>query len=153
MGFNISLYNNTDDPKTVHKQPTLIASNITCYPTEAVDIMAPRLELDYNSSYTQANYCYIPEFNRWYFINDININTAQRMELSCAIDVLKTYETDIPNVNACVIRSESVGAPTYVVDNKLPVDPNRKELKTIILSGGFTPAYSAGDYNILVSMV
>lgn len=136
MGFTATLYNTSDDPKVVNKTLTG-GTAVTCAPYEGCSTLAPRLILDYNSSVFNSNYLYISDFGgRYYYITNVDVTPAQKMIISAKVDPLKTYADSIKNCIACVTRSESIGKPTYVVDNKLPVDPNRKELKSILFTPG-----------------
>ena len=55
---------------------------------------------------TVYNYCYIPAFMRYYFINDWQyINGA--WICFCSVDVLASYKIDIGTMNAYVLRSAS----------------------------------------------
>ena len=153
MGFTLDLYKNTDDPKVVNKTPGTVQREVTCNPYGAVNLVNPQLEIDYNSTALECNYCYVGAFGRWYFINDITITPAQKMILSCSVDVLYTFKDQIPNLKACIVRSESIGAPTYVVDDRLPINPVVKDFKTAEFSGGFTPSYNNSDKTLLIRMV
>ena len=153
MGFTLDLYKNTDDPKVVNKTPGAVQREVTCNPYGAVNLVNPQLEIDYNATALECNYCYVGAFGRWYFINDITITPAQKMILSCSVDVLYTFKDQIPNLKACIVRSESIGAPTYVVDDRLPINPVVKDFKTAEFSGGFTPSYNNSDKTLLIRMV
>ena len=153
MGFTLDLYRNSDDPKVVNKSPGAVQREVACSPYGAVNLVSPQLEIDYNVLALNSNYCYIGAFDRWYFINDITITPAQKMILSCSVDVLYTFRNQIPNLKACIVRSESIGAPTYVVDDRLPVNPVVKDFKTAEFSGGFTPSYNNSDKTLLIRMV
>lgn len=126
--MTINLYATTDDNRVVNKTLSAIVSGLTVRPTEAVDIMSPTFIINYNSAYFAANYLYCDTLRRYYYINNIALETGQRMALHCSIDVLKTYAAALPDVKATVIRSASVGKPTPIQDKKLPIDPNRYEL-------------------------
>ena len=53
-----------------------------------------------------SNYAYIPDFNRYYFINDI-ISVRQNMwRVVMNVDVLMSYKTQIYNLDAFVNRNE-----------------------------------------------
>ena len=41
------------------------------------------------------NYCFIPSFNRYYFITDIESVNNELVKIECKVDVLKSYATDI----------------------------------------------------------
>lgn len=154
MSFSATLYNNSDDPKKLSKNLSggTTVSSIT--PTESCDILNPTFILNYNSSYTTCNYVVVgAPFNRSYFITDMKIDIGKKIVISCSIDVLETYKNSIRNCIACVTRNEGIGEPTYVPDDKLPLDPNQKELKSVLLEGGsLGGSYSEGKH-LLVCMV
>lgn len=135
--MTIDLYTTSDDNRVVNKTLSTIVSGLTVRPTEAVDIMSPTFIINYNSAYFTANYLYCETLGRYYYINNIALETGQRMALQCTIDVLKTYAASLGGVKATVIRSQSVGAPTPVPDKRIPIDPNRYELKTIKFDKSF----------------
>lgn len=43
------------------------------------------------------NYCYIPQFNRYYYITDITSVNSKIVRIECKVDVLKSFSTDIKN--------------------------------------------------------
>ena len=45
--------------------------------------------------FTDYNYCYIPELERYYFIRDYNLVSAQLTNLSLECDYLETYKDKI----------------------------------------------------------
>lgn len=53
-----------------------------------------------------ANYAYIPEFNRYYFINDIISVRRNIWQLIMNVDVLMSYKDELLKLNAFVIRNE-----------------------------------------------
>lgn len=111
-------------------------------PTEGVDILAPHFILGYDSSYLHCNYLYCSELNRYYYITEMTIDTAQRIHVECSVDVLQTYSADILNCMATVTRSESVGKPTMYTDSKLPVYPSKKNVTSIIMEQVSVPLNS-----------
>lgn len=52
------------------------------------------------------NYCYIVDFERYYFINDITY-TLGEWELSLTVDSLSSFKSDLGNVSVLVTRSAS----------------------------------------------
>ena len=76
---------------------------------------------DATTSIMQANYAYIQEFGKFYFIrNKTNVlNNLWRFELE--EDVLMTYQGDILNTNGVVERQKD-NYDMYLPDQKIPVD-------------------------------
>lgn len=59
-----------------------------------------------NNYVLSANYVYIPDFNRYYFINDITSVRQNLWRLSLHVDVLTSYKKEISNTKAFVMRNE-----------------------------------------------
>lgn len=95
-------------------------------PTAALDIISPTFVFDYSATALACNYLYCVEFGRYYFVTNIAVDTAGRVNITCAIDVLQTYSAAIKNCRATVIRTATGGKPTMYVDNKFPVYPSKK---------------------------
>ena len=136
--MTVNIYTTSDDNRTVNKTLTAIKSNIPILPTKSIDIVSPNFVINNDNTVYSANYLYCDTFQRYYYINNITLDTGGRMILHCSIDVLKTYAAYIPNINATVVRSESIGAPTAIPDKMLPIDPNRFEYKSILFNKSFT---------------
>ena len=130
------LYNIAVDSRVLNKvnadTPYSIAKT-TVKPTAALDIISPTFVFDYSAAALACNYLYCQEFGRFYFVNNIAVDTAGRINIQCNIDVLQTYSAQIKNSVATVLRSESVGHPTKYIDSKLPVYPSKKNITSIIM--------------------
>ena len=53
-----------------------------------------------------ANYCYIREFNRYYYITNITIISNKVYSLSMSVDILMSYKDKILDLDAYVSRNE-----------------------------------------------
>ena len=73
--------------------PTTFGTPIDILLKDSTSLSAPVIELrvDGKPSYT---YCYIPDFSRYYFINDWNDNKG-RWSCSLSVDVLASYKDSI----------------------------------------------------------
>lgn len=125
----LNLYTTTDDTRVLNKTLTAV-KDINAVPVDGVTLLNPQFIVEYDSSILNANYCYISELQRYYYITNIVLMRGNRMQFNCAVDVLKTYADDIKNCTAVITRSESIGKPTQIIDKMLPIDPNKKELLT-----------------------
>lgn len=124
MSLSISFYTCTANPKKLDKSEdlTAIGSALTSNTKHNIDIINPVFTVDYNADLLPANYIYISEFGRYYFIT-ISTDTAQTMRISGTVDPLYSFAAYIENCPCTVVRSEKAGI-NYTVDNKLPIDPN-----------------------------
>ena len=72
-----------------------------------LDILNPTISLhitdDLATKMLSCNYCYIDEFKRYFFINDVKV-LGKVVELSLEVDVLETYRSEILT-SECVYNS------------------------------------------------
>ena len=73
---------------------------------EATDILNPVITVAYNAYHININYCYIPDFGRYYFIKDYIID-GDTVTLKLHVDVLYTYRAQILQSQCVAARSSS----------------------------------------------
>lgn len=102
--MKIYLYNCNDSNNTINKtllnkeeKNILLKSN--------VDISHPIIRIKTNDVINK-NYCYIPDFGRYYFIHDITVINNNIQELKLVCDVLESFKDDILNSNSIIRVSE-----------------------------------------------
>ena len=59
---------------------------------------------DFNSEY---NYCYIQDLGRYYFIDSVERMNGTIYKIRVTVDVLKSFSTQIENINAIITKSEN----------------------------------------------
>ena len=59
---------------------------------------------DFNSEY---NYCYIQDLGRYYFIESVEKMNGTIYKIRVSVDVLKSFSTQIENINAVITKSEN----------------------------------------------
>ena len=128
--INISIGNTTDDINVLNK--TFVSRQITGEIFNPCNLLQPRLIVSRETFLSSDNYCYIPYFNRYYFISN-PVFDGQRVFLDCTVDVLMSNKNQLQNCDCTVIRSESTGI-TDIDDNKLPINPHK-----IWLDGKYLP--------------
>mgnify|MGYP006874637377 CR=1 FL=1 len=111
MMMTVTLYKNTSDARCISKNLSE-GIEITCREFDNGSIMNPRLIVEYNSEYANKNYCFISDFGRYYYINNIEITNGKRCIINCSVDVLMTYAGSIRNVNATIVRRQGSGTTT-----------------------------------------
>lgn len=60
------------------------------------------------SNPSQYNYCYIPAFNRYYFITNITSIRTNIWRIDCSVDVLMSFQTEILNLDV-IVSDLSIG--------------------------------------------
>lgn len=123
--MTITFYKTADNPKKVDKTANLVTvgQGVALAPTGQVDVLNPVILTDYAESFLNSNYAYIDTFHRYYWITTA-VDTAGRLIVSCKVDYLTSWAGAIKNCPATIVRAQLSG-PTYVIDNKLPVDPSQ----------------------------
>ena len=59
---------------------------------------------NFNSEY---NYCYIQDLGRYYFIESVEKMNGTIYKIRLTVDVLKSFSTQIENINAIITKSEN----------------------------------------------
>lgn len=123
------------------------------------NLINPKVLIEYKETFNPTkenafkyNYCYIPDFNRFYFINDIRVVRTGVYELIMHVDVLQTYRNDIKKMTGYCKRSESNGDQNYYYDDKASI-PNIKDTwykEATSADNKFLHSVTADDYNIIL---
>lgn len=154
--MTINLYKIAKDYRVVDKITGAVALNnqpITIKPTDRISLLTPVFELDMDNSYMTANYLYCDIFDSYYYITDVRVNTAQRLELECMIDVRQTFSAGLLTSEATVIRNEKLLYPTQIQDSKLPVNPSRKIITSIVIPEVNKSFSTSASYSYLLTVV
>ena len=99
-------------------------------------IMSPSLQIQ-DIAVIGYNYCYIPDFGRYYYINGINALRANLFELSLGIDVLMSYADAIRSNAAIVDKVQSSGAAYNYINDGSFVNSDRVKQDSISCANGF----------------
>ena len=114
--MEIILYSTKDGENVINK--TLVEKyRFNIKMKKDVDMITPTIILNDKGvmNFNSCNYCYIEEFNRFYFIRTIENITAHIWALVMECDVLETYKTDILATTAVVKRAIRDG--DYYLEN------------------------------------
>lgn len=104
MSFTATLYTITDRKNVIGKTlGTGTEYKIMLKDRQTIDDIV--IDVFTNNSLIAFNYCYIPIFNRYYFINDIEIYPNNIYRLHLHIDVLETYKEDILKIKGNIYNA------------------------------------------------
>lgn len=109
--MEIIFYQNNAENNRVNKNAFLV-EKFRCNGTlkERTSIIAPSMLIEYNLSTNRkifdCNYCYIPKFNRYYYIQNVVSEYTNFFTIELKVDVLMSYKTDILNQVGLVSRNE-----------------------------------------------
>lgn len=76
----------------------------TCALKNGSSIEDPVLYMEHDATLFNCNYVYIPDFGRYYFISGREL-VEHTEYITCHVDVLKSFETDIKNSSVIATRS------------------------------------------------
>lgn len=117
--MQIDFYRNTVPKNRLYRNLTghLISNgNIK----EATDVLNPIITVAYNAYHININYCYIPDFGRYYFINDYIID-GDTVTLKLHVDVLYTYRDQILH-SQCIAARSSSHYNVNLIDNMIQAE-------------------------------
>ena len=132
--MNITLYNNSSPKIQIGKSLTVVKS-MTGELREECDMINPSILIE-NAGVISANYAYIPEFGRYYFITKITSVRNNMWRVDMHVDVRETYKTQI-RANRAVVARSSGYYNLYLPDNKMPLEQDNFNT-TYALGSSFT---------------
>lgn len=105
-----TLYTNKQDKATLKK----FLSDGRCYTItfkdDNIEIINPTIIISSHITVLKEyNYVYLPNLNRYYFINGFSSLFGNRTELSLSVDVLMSWQSDILNMSVIADRSTNKG--------------------------------------------
>lgn len=107
--MTIELYQNLSDDKTLDKKITLQKTLENVKLLDEFDVLHPRLKVSreaFSGLYDKCNYCYIPDFGRYYFVE--KTLESNFVFLHCEIDVRKSYASALRSLTCTVTRNENL---------------------------------------------
>lgn len=139
MPFPIKLYVNKSSNNTVTKELTKETElNIVLKDDTIIEnpiIILRKTEL-VETALHDFNYCYIPKFDRYYYIESRESMNATTWRLQCRVDVLMSFKDEIKKLKAIIERS-SKWFNTYIPDDSYSIE-NDTRVQTVSFPNGFT---------------
>lgn len=114
--MQVILFRNNSENNKIGKSLTQLTS-VDGTLRERTSILNPTIELNDNNV-INANYAYIPDFKRFYFITDIESVKRELWGVSMKVDVLETYKQQIYNNGGVIERQENI-YNLYLKDDNL----------------------------------
>ena len=111
------------------------------------NVINPEILIEHTNP-TGYNYAYIPEFNRYYFINEFTSIRNGLWRVRLAVDVLETYKTQIKQMPAIIDKQQNKGnSNLYLNDGSYVIDS--RSYNTILnFSGGFN---NGGEFILITA--
>lgn len=113
----IKLYKNNSENNRIGKSLVQKAQK-DCVLKQNCSILSPEIELTFEEGTMQdINYMYIPQFGRYYFIDNIETLIGERYRIKASVDVLESYKTDILDVDCIINETFDTGKDKYLSSN------------------------------------
>lgn len=145
MSFNIVAYTNNSERNRVDKDLTLVGT-LTGTMRQETSIIDPVFIVAADlSDYVDCNYIDVADFGRKYFVNDIRSVRSGLIELTCHVDVLSTYATQI-RANKAIVRRQENRWNLYLNDGSFRVYQN-----PIVLTKAFPSGFTTQEFVLAVA--
>ena len=116
--FTINLYSNTSENNKFNKTLNPIA-NVQGTLKESCSIQDPSMLIQMNTV-PNANYAYIEEFHRYYFITKVTSIKNNLWQVEMHVDVLESFKNEILANEAIIERQEHL-YNMYLKDDMIPI--------------------------------
>ena len=139
--MNITFYKTKSETNKINKTLTDSIS-LTGSIKDNTNIVSPTITVQYNADLLTCNYCYIPVFNRYYFVNSIELDGD-------ILVIVMSFKNDILSSKVRVIRSSSSKIkylPDSLITQTAKTNYTFKKLGT-----GFNVAESTNNYVLVLS--
>lgn len=117
--MNISFWNTGDEPNRILKSlPTVTPVSGTIRDPGSVDVLNPVI-LVAGTVDPNVNYCYIDVFDRYYWVRSTSFRNGLT-EITCSVDVLMSYASDILALQAIAARAQTENDQysSYLIDRE-----------------------------------
>lgn len=147
--MEINLYENSSENYVVNKNIVMKESLQNCILKENTSVENPVIIIRNNSNISTYNYMYIPDFHRYYYIEEIVSLNNGLWELHGHVDVLQTYQNYIKQLNATCKRQENL-FNMYLDDPEFKTY-NKSTVVTKLFTGGTSPLDKNMSYVLVVA--
>lgn len=140
--MNVECYISTNDSNYLNKKLTEVVTLKNVFIKTATDYVNPVLIIEREK--IDFNYVYIPQFKRYYFVNNITSEKNGLWSVALHVDVLMSFKSDIKKINAITKRQEYV-ANNDLIDERLKL-LNYPSIQTnLIFPNGFIDTASGNS--------
>ena len=142
----IKLYKNISDDNVINKT---LQSEITLADASIrgeVDILEPKIRIVSENNLALYNYCYLPDYQRYYFITYPKEVRTNVYDLEMKVDVLETYKAQLLQLEGVIGRQENI-YNLYLNDDKWCVYADRQ-----VLTRQFPSGFSETGYYYLTTL-
>lgn len=133
----VNFYNSPGERNLLNRSMNLIGTLDSVQITEPCNIETPEIYFAYDPTFLNADYVYIPQFNRYYFRNDLRIENGNFFRFYLESDPLMSFRNNIM-ASQCVARRSTNRINPQIRDDQVSFKVNPRYVYKE-LPGGFTP--------------
>lgn len=144
--MEVQFYYNQSDARVINKNITG-GETFEGQARDEVDVMNPSILFD-TPDILRYNYCYIPEFQRYYDIINRNCYREGLWEITCSVDVLMSFRGDINQLNVVVDKQSMLENGNEYIDDSSLVAENVMFQQVYNFPNGFN---STGEFILITA--
>ena len=144
--MNVTLCNNSSERNEINKTISN-GETFICTLRSETSVSDPAILLEYNGNLSGYNYCYIPDFDRYYYITDITSVRNNLWMVKCHVDVLMSFKSAILSSVAILEESSVTGISNYL-SNDVWCALSKDKTSIISFSNGLN---SSGEYILITA--
>lgn len=133
MSFTIQFMHNNDPKNKINKSPVNLFSISGELRAES-NVTTPVILIESSSNPVSANYAYIADFYRYYFVVEWKAVRTGLWEVHLHTDVLKTFSIGILG-SPCIVARSSDRFNLYLNDDRYKAQINTKKITRLFPSG------------------
>ena len=143
------LYYNSSDINYTNKAVEYIGDIMQLHFKEPSEIQNPTIYISREYNVKRANYIYIPDLHRYYFITKCDME-HQRYILTCKCDVLCSFFQYLKK-KTCISKRSSNKFNLYINDDKLNLRAETRTL-TFPFPNGFNRADNSKNFDFILTV-
>lgn len=121
--YNMSLYTNYSNNNVLNKNIVKIVDITDIALKDDTSIEDPVMIIETTADLTNCNYAYVDEWDKYFYITNIELIPGGLHRLYMHVDVLMTYADEIKNIPATIERNETnynqyINDGTYISDSR-----------------------------------
>ena len=140
----ITLYKSPGERNRLSRPLTTVKTYDNAQLTDVVNVETPELLVNRDDTIIGFDYAYIPTFNRYYFLNDLQVVNGNQFKLFLESDPLMSFRQGILN-SSCIAKRSTSNINPEIEDNQAAFKniPKRIHFK---MAEGFTPSATGWCY-------
>lgn len=127
-----------DEVEKVSKAFTVTHTYNSVVLKEDTSMIRPTFIISTVNDFSSINYMYVPQFKRYYYVNNVVAMKGGRIALECEVDVLMSFASDIRKSKALIDKQESSSLSSAYINDGSYVLECRDVIQNIEFPNGFT---------------